>query len=192
MSAALYLLLVQGVLGAFDTLYYHEWKARLPARPRDSALELRIHAARDFLYGVIFLGVPWLQWHGAWAVLLLVVFFCEAVLTMWDFVIEKRARALLGDVFPAERVTHNAMAIVYGLVLANLFPVLLDWLAMPTALVPGAADGPLLVRIALTALGVGVIGSGMRDLYAAVGGPHGAWPWPAREDSTSHGTGAWR
>ena len=50
---------------------------------------------------------------------------------MWDFAIEKRVRARLGDVFPAERVTHNAMAIVYGLIIANLFPVFVDWVSMP-------------------------------------------------------------
>jgi len=29
---ALWLLAIQGAIGAFDTLYYHEWRARLPAR----------------------------------------------------------------------------------------------------------------------------------------------------------------
>ena len=29
MSLALWLLAVQGAVGAFDTFYYHEWKARL-------------------------------------------------------------------------------------------------------------------------------------------------------------------
>ena len=31
MIVALWLLAVQGVIGAFDTLYYHEWRARLQA-----------------------------------------------------------------------------------------------------------------------------------------------------------------
>ena len=31
MNTVLWLLAVQGALGAFDTLYYHEWRARLPA-----------------------------------------------------------------------------------------------------------------------------------------------------------------
>src|SRR5260370_28761428 len=53
---ALYLLGVQGLIGAFDTLYYHEWKARLPARGRRAAPELALHAARDFLYGVLFIS----------------------------------------------------------------------------------------------------------------------------------------
>jgi len=32
MIVALWLLAIQGIIGAFDTLYYHEWRARLPAR----------------------------------------------------------------------------------------------------------------------------------------------------------------
>ena len=57
MAVALTLLGIQGVIGAFDTLYYHEWKARLPARGRAAAPELYLHAARDFLYAVLF-GTP--------------------------------------------------------------------------------------------------------------------------------------
>src|SRR4029434_9177885 len=59
---ALWLLAIQGAIGAFDTLYYHEWRARLPAR--GAAAELRLHAARDFLYAVIFGTLPWVSWEG--------------------------------------------------------------------------------------------------------------------------------
>jgi hypothetical protein len=45
---ALWLLALQGALGAFDTLYYHEWRARLPAGGDSTRDELRLHAARDF------------------------------------------------------------------------------------------------------------------------------------------------
>ena len=51
MTVALWLLALQGAIGAFDTLYYHEWRARLPARGRRAAPELKLHAGRDFLYG---------------------------------------------------------------------------------------------------------------------------------------------
>jgi hypothetical protein len=30
MTTALWLMAVQGAIGAFDTVYYHEWRARLP------------------------------------------------------------------------------------------------------------------------------------------------------------------
>ena len=33
MTTALWLLAIQGLIGAFDTLYFHEWRARLPAMP---------------------------------------------------------------------------------------------------------------------------------------------------------------
>ena len=65
MIVALWLLAIQGVIGAFDTLYYHEWRARLPARGAQSASELKLHAARDFLYAVLFATLPWIAWQGA-------------------------------------------------------------------------------------------------------------------------------
>ncbi len=57
MATALWLLALLGVIGAFDTLYYHEWRARLPGR-RSAAPELRLHAVRDFLYAVLFGALP--------------------------------------------------------------------------------------------------------------------------------------
>ena len=39
MTAALWLLATLGVIGAFDTFYYHEWRARLPAQGRLAAPE---------------------------------------------------------------------------------------------------------------------------------------------------------
>jgi hypothetical protein len=54
MIVALWLLAIQGAIGAFDTLYYHEWRARLPALGPQSASELKLHAAPDFLYAVLF------------------------------------------------------------------------------------------------------------------------------------------
>src|SRR5262245_49125451 len=70
MTIALWLLAIQGGIGAFDTLYYHEWKARLPARGRKAASELKLHAARDLFYGVLFGTLPWLAWQGTWILVL--------------------------------------------------------------------------------------------------------------------------
>ena len=47
MMPTLYVLLVLGAFGAFDTFYYHEWRLRLPHTP-SAAPELRLHALRDF------------------------------------------------------------------------------------------------------------------------------------------------
>jgi hypothetical protein len=180
MSAALWLLAVQGVIGAFDTAYYHEWKARLPAHGAHAAPELKLHAARDFLYAVLFASLPWVQWHGGWTLALAAVFVAEIVLTLRDFVVEIRVRKPLGDVYGGERVTHAVMGIIYGSMIACLLPALRQWLTMPTGFVIAPADVPGTLRWTLTAMAVGVFVSGLRDLYAAYELPNGGWPWRRR------------
>ena len=180
MNTALFLLGLQGLIGAFDTIYYHEWKARLPARGRQAAPELALHAARDFLYGVLFITLPWLAWNGTWTALLLGVIATEIILTLWDFVVEIGVRRELGDVYAGERVTHAIMGIMYGAMLATLAPTLISWWESPTALTIAFAPIPTCIKIALSAMGVGVVASGLRDLYAALGLPGGGWPWTTR------------
>ncbi len=179
MKFALYLLGVQGLIGAFDTLYYHEWKARLPARGRRASRELALHAARDFFYAVFFCTLPWLSWNDVWTVVLLAAFAAEIVLTLWDFVVEIAVRKDLGDVYAGERVTHAVMGILYGAMLATFAPTLRSWWHSPNGLVSQPAPIPGWLRIALTAMGAGVIVSGLRDLYAAFELPGSAWPWQA-------------
>ena len=64
--------MVQGTFGAFDTLYYHEYKLRLPAQP-PARKELMLHASRDFVYALLFCTIGWVTWNGlfAWVFLLL-------------------------------------------------------------------------------------------------------------------------
>lgn len=177
MIIALYLLTIQGFIGAFDTVYYHEWKARLPARGPQSAPELRLHAFRDFLYGILFGLLPWMAFHGAWAVCLAGVLLAEIALTLTDFVVEKRVRKPFGDVYAGERVTHAVMGILYGAMTANLLPVLADWWNQPTQLLHAPAAAPEALRWTMTVMAVGVVVSGLRDLYASLGLPGGHWPW---------------
>jgi hypothetical protein len=186
MTAALWLLAIQGAIGAFDTLYYHEWRARLPARGRQAASELKLHAARDFFYAVLFATLPWIAWQGAWVVMLVGVFVAEIVLTLTDFVVEINVRKQLGDVYAGERVTHAIMAILYGAMVANLFPVLVQWSTRPTALVVEWADIPAEVRWGLFVMAAGVFVSGVRDLYAALEGPYGSWPWTTERATPNH------
>ena len=177
MIVALWLLALQGVIGAFDTLYYHEWRARLPAQGLQSAPELKLHAARDFLYGVLFGTLPWLAWHGAWVLVLVAVLMAEIILTLWDFVVEIRVRKPLGDVYGGERVTHAVMGILYGAMIASLIPVLIRWWGLPSALVRSSPEIPEALQWGLGLMALGVVGSGLRDLYAAYELPHGGWPW---------------
>jgi hypothetical protein len=177
MTTALWLLAAQGMIGAFDTLYYHEWRARLPARVPGTAAELKLHALRDFLYAAIFGTLPWLAWQGLWTIGLVAVLLAEIALTLADFVVEIRVRRPLGDVYGGERVTHAVMGIIYGATVANLLPVLWHWWSLPTALAPTIPAVPELLRWALAVMAAGVFLSGVRDLYAALGMPHGEWPW---------------
>lgn len=179
MLTALWLLAAQGIIGAFDTLYYHEWRARLPGRVPGTSPELKLHAARDFLYAVLFGTLPWLAWQGLWVLALAAISLIEIILTLTDFVVEIRVRKPLVDVYGGERVTHAVMGIIYGAVVANLLPVLRQWWSLPTALAPSAAV-PAILRWCLAVMAAGVFLSGVRDLYAALSLPGGAWPWGKR------------
>src|SRR5437867_6183443 len=87
-TIALSLLAIQGVIGAFDTFYYHEWRAQLPALGKQAGSELKLHAARDFFYAILFETLPVAAWQGLWTIVLLVVIVSEIILTLWDFMVE--------------------------------------------------------------------------------------------------------
>jgi len=109
--------------------------------------------------------------------LLVAVLIAEILLTMTDFVVEITARKALGDVYGGERVTHAVMGILYGAMIATLIPALIGWWRQPTALVAAQLEIPELLRWSLVTMAGGVLVSGLRDLYAACGLPHGGWPW---------------
>ncbi|HLW76427.1 MAG TPA: hypothetical protein VKS01_05565 [Bryobacteraceae bacterium] len=185
MEMALYLLATLGILGAFDTLYYHEWRARLPALGKSASAELQLHAWRDFVYAALFCTLPWFVWRGAYAIALAALLLIEVVLTLWDFVVEDWIRKPLGGVYPGERIMHAIMGIVYGAMLTFLLHTVATWWKQPTDLEFSPAPCPEILRWALTVMGIGVSLSGVRDLYASMGLPGGAWPWkPDREASS--------
>jgi uncharacterized protein (TIGR01777 family) len=157
---ALQLMAAQGCLGAFDTLYHHELTEALPGRAT-AARELSIHALRALIYSALFIGLSSWAFHGWWALVLLLVFTVEIVLTLWDFVVEDRTRLL-----PAtERVTHTVLAMNGGAFIALLAIGTPQWLALPTALV-WQPNGALGVFLALCGVGVGL--SGVRDALASM------------------------
>ena len=185
MTPALYLLFALGILGAWDTLYYHEWRAHLPALGKSASAELQLHAWRDFVYAALFCALPWLACRGGYAVSLAALLLIEVVLTLWDFVVEDWIRKPLGGVYPGERIMHAIMGIVYGAMLAFLLRTIATSWKKPTALEFSPTPCPETLRWALTVMGIGVLLSGVRDLYASMGLPGGAWPWrPDREASS--------
>lgn len=129
MNTVFILLSLQSLLGAFDNLWHHEWQARLPQR-LSARRELALHAAREALYGLVFLGLGWFEWHGAMAGALALILAAEVMITLADFLEEDRTRSLP----PLERLLHTVLTISYGGFLALMIPVLLDWARMDTAL----------------------------------------------------------
>ncbi|HEY2016037.1 MAG TPA: hypothetical protein VGH38_21190, partial [Bryobacteraceae bacterium] len=154
MNTAILVLLALGSMGAFDTLYYHEWKLRLPETPT-AGRELRLHAARDFAYAIVFGSLAWLTWNGLFVWPFAAILLFEIVVTLTDFIEEDRTRKL-----PAgERVMHALMGIAYGVFLSLLYPHAAQWQRLASGF--GAADYGVLSWI-LTLFATGVFGSGIR------------------------------
>jgi hypothetical protein len=75
------------------------------------------------------------------------------------------------------------MGILYGAMTANLIPVLIHWWGLPSALAFDPPPVPSGLAWGLTVMAGGVCLSGIRDLYAALGLPHGGWPWPPHAET---------
>lgn len=159
LSWAVTLLLLQGLMGAFDTLYHHELTVALPQRA-GARRELAIHALRACLYALLFAGMAHFAFHGLWALVVAAVVAVEVLLTLWDFVVEDSSRKLPAS----ERVTHTLLAINGGALFAFYGAQLVQWSALPTALRPLDLGWQGWV-LSLFAVGVGL--SGLRDALAA-------------------------
>lgn len=160
MNTLFALLTLQAVMGAFDNLWHHEITERLPAR-RSARYELSLHAAREGLYGFLFLALAWFTWQGGWALLIGAVVIAEIVITLADFIEEDRTRRLPA----AERVLHTLLAISIGAVLLTLGSVLTDWYARPGGVV--AADYGAISWM-LTLFGIGASAWSLRTGTAAL------------------------
>ena len=159
MKTALEVLMLLGMLGASDAMYYHEYKLRLPYTPT-ARKELRLHAIRDFSYCIASGSLAWTTWNGLFLIPPVMIFLFEVWVAMTDFLEEDKTRKL-----PAgERVMHGVMGIVYGIFLALLFPHALGWTKLASGF--GPADYGLISWI-LTLFAAGVLVSGVRDLVAS-------------------------
>ena len=116
----------QLVMGLFDVIYHHELTERLAWRP-SAGKELKLHAARNAFYAVLFAIFACVQPQGLFAWALLIVLVAEIGITLADFVEEDISRKLP----PTERVLHTLLAINYGGILALIAPVILSWTALP-------------------------------------------------------------
>jgi len=160
MTAIFTLLSLQALLGAFDNLWHHELEARLPQRV-SARRELALHATREALYGVLFIGLGWFEWRGGFALVLAALLGVEMVVTLADFLEEDRTRRLP----PFERALHTVLTISYGLFIGLLAPVLMRWLHEATAL---AFQPHGWVSVLFTLYGVGVLAWSLRNVLAVV------------------------
>lgn len=160
MNTIFLLLSIQAALGAFDNLWHHELEARLPQRT-SARYELSLHAAREAIYGVVFVGLAWFEWRGAFAAVLAALLLVELGITLADFLEEDRTRRLP----PFERVLHTVLTISYGLFLGLIAPVLWAWVQQPTAMVLAPHGW---VSWLFTAYAVGVWAWSVRNTLAAI------------------------
>jgi hypothetical protein len=151
---------VQAALGAFDNLWHHELEARLPQRT-SARYELSLHAAREAIYGVVFFGLAWFEWRGAFAAVLAALLLVELGITLADFLEEDRTRRLP----PFERVLHTVLTISYGLFLGLMAPVLWAWVQQPTAMALAPHGW---VSWLFTAYAAGVWAWSVRNTLAAI------------------------
>ena len=160
MNTVFLLLCVQALMGAFDNLWHHELQARLPQRA-SARFELALHAAREAIYGVLFLGLGWLEWHGVFALALAALLATELGITLVDFLEEDRTRRLP----PLERVLHTLLTMGYGLFIGVFAPVMLAWWRQPTAWVAAPHGGWSWL---FTAYGIAVSAWSLRNALAVV------------------------
>ena len=167
MTIVLILLLVNAAIGAFDTLYYHEFKAQLPHNLEHTKTELQLHAARDGIYFFVYGVLAFWEVRGVFAIILLFALAAEILITLADFVVEDRDRGAIGGLAPGERIAHTVMAITYGAMLAHLLPLVFAAVAEPTGLYRHGASAAFSWPVAAAALGIAV--TGIRDFAALFG-----------------------
>src|SRR5258707_5770808 len=113
MTGAFYLLLVIGHIGVFDVLYFHYHVCALHTRP-ECHREQFWHLVRHVIYGLQFLIIANLRFHGA-ALLLLVVLYGADVLIAWSDVWEETvSRRDQGWLPRAEYFMHIVLSLMVG------------------------------------------------------------------------------
>jgi hypothetical protein len=152
------LLVLQGALGAIDTVLNHELLEGLPHK-RAARGEVGVHAVREAVYGALFLGFAWFAWLGAFAVVIAALLIAQVAVTVSDELVENR----VGVLPQKERALHVFLTLNLGAILALFVPAFLDWWANPTELAP-AHHGWM--TWALSLLGIASAAWSVRDLLA--------------------------
>jgi hypothetical protein len=169
------LLLLVGLLGAFDVLYFHHYKARVPYDPAKRR-EAWAHVAKAPVYAALFLVVPNLALSGAALALLAGLVALDVAIAAWDVTTEGDARRSSGGLPAGEYALHLLITLLVGALFVELARDGAARLDAPSA-ISLRDDVPLALRFALAALAVGCVLVGGLELAAITGtlGALGRW-----------------
>ncbi|MCP3104957.1 SRPBCC family protein [Myxococcus sp. K15C18031901] len=163
MTAAFYLLLVIGALGAFDVVYFHGLRGRLMERP-ECQREVLWHTARHLIYALQFLWVANLRPQGLALLPLVLLYAADVFVAFADVWEERRSRASLGGVFPGEYLMHVALSVLVGLYLMATFHAVWPDRLLPTGVRAEAPAVPVVLRALMSLMGLGALVAFVRDL----------------------------
>lgn len=153
MVAAFYLLLVIGHIGLFDVLYFHYYRCRLHARP-ECHREVFWHTVRHIIYGLQFLIIANLRFHGALQLVLAAIYAADVFIAWSDVWEETVSRRNQGGLPRAEYFMHIVLSLLVGayilLVGQNVWPDRL----LPAGVVIAPPAVPGLLRLYMSSMGV--------------------------------------
>jgi hypothetical protein len=164
MLVASVLLLVLGVLGAFDVFWFHHRTAKLAAHA-PARLEVWMHVARGFVYAAQFLVVPNMSLRGAWVLALAALYAADVAIAMVDVWLEPRSREALGGLPRGEYLMHIVLSVIVGVYLNEVARAGWAWRLEPTS-IEAASGVPLALRIALGVLAVGSLATALIEATA--------------------------
>lgn len=165
LSAATYLLMAIGLLGALDIALFHTRAHQLRSQP-SARVELISHSLRGPTYTALFVLVPNFAAHGTWFAVMLAILVFDIGVSLWDFAIERRSRAPMGGLPSGEYVLHSIIAMLFGAFVACYLIGAVGWFERETALLYDP-NVPWPVQAVFGAMAVGVLASGVSDAVAA-------------------------
>ena len=163
MAAAFYLLLVIGHIGVFDVTYFHYYKCALHTRP-ECHREQFWHLVRHVIYGLQFLIIANLRFHGAALLLLLILYGADVFIAWSDVWEETVSRRDQGGLPRVEYFMHIVLSLMVGayivLVAQNVWPDRL----LSTGIVVDPPAVPGLLRLYMSVMAVGAFFAFAHDL----------------------------
>ena len=161
------LLLVLGVLGAADILFFHTLRQGIRKHPGARA-ELVTHFLRGPTYCLLFLVVPNLV-LGGWAFAgLLLLLLVDLGISLADFWLEWESRRDLGGLPRGEYLLHVLLAMLFGALVAAILYEEGHRLGGATGIAWRREGAPLLLRVALGVMAPLVLWTGLADLRAVL------------------------